>query len=157
MRCMIRKIYGGKLNVSDRDKLDQYLTSVRDVEKRLQMSQEWLDRPKPKAPIKPIRDEERMQIDEMPLMYDLLVLALQTDSTRVATFEIPMGFKTSELDLDSYHGLSHHGKEEGRLEQLRTVEKYFMEQFGGLDRLKEAGIFNDTLVVQEAVWEMPHA
>ena len=94
------KSMGGKLNVSDRDKLDQYLTSVRDVEQRLQMSQEWLDRPKPKAPIKPIRDEERMQIEEMPLMYDLLVLALQTDSTRVATFEIPMGFKTSELDLD---------------------------------------------------------
>ena len=142
------KSMGGKLNAPDRDKLDQYLTSVRDVEKRLQMSQEWLDRPKPKASIKPIRDEERMQIDEMPLMYDLLVLALQTDSTRVATFEIPMGFKTSELDLDSYHGLSHHGKEEGRLEQLRTVETYLMTQFGGfLDQLKEAGIFNDTLVV----------
>lgn len=142
------KSMGGKLNAADRDKLDQYLTSVRDVERRLQMSREWLNRPKPKSPIKPVRDEERMQIEEMPLMYDLLVLALQTDSTRVATFEIPMGFQTSELEVGSYHGLSHHGKEEGRLAQLRTVEAYFMTQFGKfVDRLKEAKVFEDTLVV----------
>ncbi|MBT7867181.1 MAG: DUF1552 domain-containing protein, partial [Opitutales bacterium] len=132
----------------DRDKLDQYLTSVREVEQRLQMSKEWLDRPKPNSPIDRVLDEDRMHIEEMPLMYDLLVLALQTDSTRVATFEVPMGFQTSELEVGSYHGLSHHGKEENRLGELQIVEAYLMKQFGlFVDRLKEAKVFDDTLVV----------
>ena len=139
---------GGKLNAPDRDKLDQYLTSVREVEQQLQMSQAWLDRPKPASPIAPVTDEERMHLEEMPLFYDLLALALQTDSTRVATFEIPMGFRTSELEVGSYHGLSHHGKSEDRLGQLKVVEAYLMKQFGHfIDRLKEAQVFDDTLVV----------
>lgn len=138
----------GKLNAADRDKLDQYLTSVREVEKQLQMSKEWLDRPKPKSPIEAVADQERLHIEEMPLFFELLTLALQTDSTRVASFEIPMGFNTSELELDSYHGLSHHGKEAGRLEQLEIVEAYFMKQFSFLlDQLKEAKLFDDTMVV----------
>ncbi len=137
-----------KLNAADRDKLDQYLTSVRDVERSLQMSREWLDRPKPQSPIDPVVDEERMQIEEIPLFYDLLTLALQTDSTRVATFEIPLAFRTSELDVGSYHGLSHHGKSEGRLEQLQVVEKYLLTQFGHfIDKLKEAKVFDDTLII----------
>ncbi len=97
------------LNVADRNKLDQYLTSVRDVERRLQMSREWLDQPKPKAPIDEVLDEERQHLDEVALFYDLMALALQTDSTRVATLETGMGFRPSELDLDGYHGISHHG------------------------------------------------
>jgi hypothetical protein len=107
------------LNIADRNKLDQYLTSVRDVEKRLQMSKEWIDRPKPISPIDDVAEEERMQIDEMKLLYDLLALALQTDSTRVATLEIPLGFQTVELNLGGYHGLSHHSKSEDRLSQLQ--------------------------------------
>lgn len=139
---------GGKLNAADRDKLDQYLTSVREVERQLQMSKEWLDKPKPNSPIDAVIDEDRMHIEEMPLFYELLTLALQTDSTRVATFEIPMGFQTFELEVGSYHGLSHHGKEASRLEQLQIVEAYFMKQFNFLlDQLKEAQVFDDTLVV----------
>ncbi len=138
----------GQLNAADRNKLDQYLTSVRDVERRLKMSAEWLDRPKPKSPIQPVLSEQRMHIEEIPLFYDLLALALQTDSTRVATFEIPQQFNTTELEVGSYHGLSHHSKEEGRLEQLAIVENYLLTQFAGfLDRLKEANIFANTLVV----------
>ena len=67
----------GDLNNADRDKLDQYLTSVREVERRLQMSEAWLDKPKPKPGINPIADEERMHIEEIPLFFDLLTLALQ--------------------------------------------------------------------------------
>jgi hypothetical protein len=140
----------GNLNNADRDKLDQYLTSVRDVERRLQMSEAWLDKPKPNPGIDPIADEERMHIEEMPLFFDLLTLALQTDSTRVATFEIPMGFTTSDLDnvTSGYHGLSHHSKGENKLEQLKVVEDYIFTQVNRLfDGLQEAKIFNDTLVV----------
>ena len=138
----------GKLSAADRQKLDQYLTSVRDVEKQLQMSQAWLDRPKPASPIDPVADEERMHIEEIPLFYDLLTLALQTDSTRVATFEIPMGFRTTELEVGSYHGLSHHSKSEERLGQLQIVEAYLMEQFAHfIDQMKEAQVFDHTAVV----------
>ena len=143
------KTLNGKLDASDRDKLDQYLTSVREVERRLQMSREWLDKPKPKSPIKTIGQAERQHIEEMPLLCDLLALALQTDSTRVTTFEVPISFRTSELNVGGYHSLSHHSKSEDRLGQLQKVEKYWMEQFGFfLNRLKEKKVFNDTLVVQ---------
>ena len=136
------------LNTADQDKLDQYLTSVRDVERRLQMSKEWLYRPKPKPSIEEVQDEERQQIDEVELFYDLMALALQTDSTRVATFETGLGFRTSELDLDSYHGLSHHGKSEGRIGQLQVVEAFLTTKLSNfLERLKESQIFDDTLVV----------
>ena len=142
------KTLNGKLDASDRDKLDQYLTSVREVERRLQMSREWLDKPKPKSSIKTIGQAERQHIEEMPLLCDLLALALQTDSTRVTTFEVPISFRTSELNVGGYHSLSHHSKSEDRLGQLQKVEKYWMEQFGFfLNRLKEKKVFNDTLVV----------
>ncbi len=142
------KLMAGNLDASDRSKLDQYLTSVRDVERRLQMSDAWLDKPKPKSPIKAVEDEERMQIEEIPLFMDLMTLALQTESTRVATFEVPLGFHTQDLDVGSYHGLSHHSKQAGLLTQLQVVEKYLMTQFAHLfGKLKEAGLMNNTLVV----------
>ncbi len=142
------KQLGGNLDAADRSKLDQYLTSVRDVERRLKMSEAWLGRPKPKSPIDAIKDEERMQIEEIPLFLDLMTLALQTDSTRVATFEVPLQFHTTDLDVGSYHGLSHHSKQEGLLTQLQVVEKYLMTQFAHLfGKLKEAGLMDSTLVV----------
>lgn len=136
------------LNAPDRDKLDQYLTSVRDVERRLQMSKEWLDRPKPKPPIPEVQNEERQHIDEVALFYDLMALALQTDSTRVTTLETGLGFRTSELDLGSYHQLSHHGKSPDRLGQLRVVEAFLATKLSDfISRLKEAQIFDDTMIV----------
>ena len=136
------------LNAADRDKLDQYLTSVRDVERRLQMSKEWLNRPKPKAPIDEVLDEERQHIDEVALLYDLMALALQTDSTRVATLETGLGFRTAELDLGAYHGLSHHGKSKDRIGQLQVVEAFLTTKLSNfISRLKEAKIFDNTLVV----------
>jgi hypothetical protein len=136
------------LNAADRSKLDQYLTSVRDVERRLQMSKEWLDRPKPKSPIAEVQDEERQHIDEVALFYDLMALSLQTDSTRIATLETGMGFRTSELDLDGYHGISHHGKAPGRIDQLRIIESFLSTKLSNfITRLKEAQVFDNTLIV----------
>lgn len=136
------------LGTADRKKLDQYLTSVRNVERRLQMSKEWLDRPKPKPSIDVVLDEERQHIDEVALFYDLMALALQTDSTRVATLETGMGFRTSELDLGSYHGLSHHGKSPDRIGQLQVVEAFLTTKLSEfISRLKETQIFDNTLIV----------
>ena len=112
------------------------------------MSKEWLDRPKPKSPIDEVQDEERQHIDEVALFYDLMALALQTDSTRVATLETGLGFRTSELDLGSYHGLSHHGKAPGRIDQLKVIEGFLTTKLSDfISRLKEAKIFEDTLIV----------
>lgn len=136
------------LNAADRDKLDQYLTSVRYVERRLQMSKEWLDRPKPKSPIDEVPNEERQHIDEVALLYDLMALALQTDSTRVATLETGLGFRTAELDLGSYHGLSHHSKSEDRIGQLQVVEAFLTARLSNfISRLKDARVFDNTLIV----------
>ena len=136
------------LGSTDRNKLDQYLTSIRDVEQRLRMSRKWLDRRKPEPPIDEVVDETRQHIDEIALFYDLLALALQTDATRVATLETGMGLRTAELNLGSYHQLSHHGKSPDRIDQLRVVEAFLTTKLSNfLSRLKEAQIFDDTLVV----------
>ncbi len=136
------------LNTADQNKLDQYLTSVRDVERQLQMSNQWINRPKPEATIQEIQDEERQQIDEVGLFYELMALALQTDSTRVTTLETGLGFRTSELDLESYHALSHHGKAEDRIDQLKVVESFLTGKLNNfISRLKEAEIFDQTLIV----------
>lgn len=112
------------------------------------MSKEWLDRPKPKSPIEEVQDEERQDIDEVALFYDLIALALQTNSTRVATLETGLGFRTAELNLGSYHGLSHHGKSEGRIEQLQVVESFLTTKLSDfISRLKEAKILDDTMIV----------
>ena len=136
------------LNAADRGKLEQYLTSVRDVERRLQMSKEWLDLPKPQPPMEEVLDEERRHVDQVALFYDLMALALQTDSTRIATLETGLGFRTTELDLGSYHGLSHHGKSADRIGQLQVVEAFLTTKLSNfISRLKEARIFDSTLIV----------
>ncbi|MBH57234.1 MAG: hypothetical protein CMJ82_08630 [Planctomycetaceae bacterium] len=136
------------LNKADQNKLDQYLTSVRDVERQLQMSREWLNRPKPDSPIDAIHEDERQHVDEVALFYDLMALALQTDSTRVATLETGMGFRTNELNLESYHAISHHGKSEGRIDQLQVIESFLTTKLSDfITRLKDAEIFEDTLIV----------
>ena len=117
-----------KLNRNDGQKLDEYFSSVRDVETKLALDQQWLSVPKPKAPI----DEpanKGLTLD-LPAIYDLIALALQTDSTRVATLEIANGFSASALGIkQGYHGLSHHGKVKDSIDLLVQIELYQMEQF----------------------------
>tara|TARA_Y100001934_G_scaffold97154_1_gene119958 strand:+ start:224 stop:1471 length:1248 start_codon:yes stop_codon:yes gene_type:complete len=136
------------LNSADRLKLDQYLTSLRDVEKRLQMSELWVNRPKPETTFDEVANQERQHIDEVAIFYDLMALALQTDSTRVATLETGLGFRTSELDLAGYHSISHHGKSDDRIAQLQVIETFLTSKLSGfIQRLKDAEIFDDTLIV----------
>lgn len=112
----------------DREKLDEYLTSVRSVEARLQMSDEWLDRPKPKVGIKqPLPNQAFTK--RLPLFYDLTKLALQTDSTRVVALSIPGNLPVQDLGLQgNYHAFSHHGKSERLLNPLLTIERYQIQQ-----------------------------
>ena len=118
-----------QVNREDKEKLDEYFTSVRDVEKRLQMRQRWENEPKPKAPFD--KPANRNTVEDLPMLYELIALALQTDSTRVATLEIGGSYLPQNLGIDkSYHGLSHHGKDEAAIADLIKLETHQIEHFG---------------------------
>jgi len=130
------KILSQQLGKADQEKLDEYLNSVREVERKLGMSREWLHKPKPTVDIE--EPSEGSLTYTVPAFYELLALALETDSTRVATLGIPGSIDTADLGLSgSYHGFSHHGKAEKLRQGLLIIEKYQVEQVGRfLDRLK---------------------
>ena len=118
-----------RVNQEDKAKLDEYFTSVRDVEKRLQLRRRWEGLPKPAAPFD--RPVNRNRVDDLPLLYELIALALQTDSTRIATLEIGGDFLPQNLGIDkAYHGLSHHGNDETAIKHLLTLEEYQIRHFG---------------------------
>jgi hypothetical protein len=118
-----------RVNREDKDKLDEYFTSIRDVEKRLELRQRWASLPKPKPPFE--RPENKNRVEDLPMLYELMALALQTDSTRIATLEIGGDFLPQNLGIEkSYHGLSHHGNDEAAIKHLITLETYQIEQFG---------------------------
>ncbi|MEO1523795.1 MAG: DUF1552 domain-containing protein [Planctomycetota bacterium] len=122
------KALSKEINHEDRDKLDEYFSSIRDVEKRLASRRQWHDQPKPDAPME--KPANRNTVDDLPIFYELIALALQTDSTRVATLEIGGSFLPQNLGIDkSYHSLSHHGNDEKSVEHLLTLETYQLEQF----------------------------
>lgn len=121
------RILSNDLWARDRQKLDEYFTSVREVEKRLQMAEAWVDRPKPKVGLKTPGGKEPFP-QKLSLFYDLLTLALQTDSTRVATLSIPGTLPVGDLGLTGgYHSFSHHGKDPELRRGLLQIEKMQIE------------------------------
>ena len=80
------------LGARDRQKLDEYFTSVREVEQRLVKAQEWVRKPKPKVDAVPPTDIPNAadMVGRTRLMFDLIPLALQTDSTRFITMNIEL-------------------------------------------------------------------
>ncbi|HEX8915262.1 MAG TPA: DUF1552 domain-containing protein [Humisphaera sp.] len=104
-----------RVSAADRHRLGEYFESVRDVERQLQMSGEWVNRPKPKAPVPAPQDlppGEAQQREKLQLMFDMIHLALVTDATRSITIKT----------FGGHHDLSHHGKEPKKLAACRQVE-----------------------------------
>ena len=143
-----------EVGAGDRDKLDAWYTSVRELEQRLEASEEWVDRPKPKVQ-PPKRDADRNNAaDQERAMLDIVALALQTDSTRFVTLHCT-GNNVNALEgvQQSYHSLSHHGRDEELLEQLTIVEQAMIDSWGNfLRKLKgiEQGdhdLLDDTMVL----------
>jgi hypothetical protein len=145
-----RRLYK-KVNHEDRDKLEEYFTSVRDVEKRLELRERWAEQPKPEAPFP--KPANKNTVDDLPLMYEMMALALQTDSTRVATLEIGGSFLPQHLGIErSYHSMSHHGNDPDTIANLITLETYQIEQFGKfLTRLSGISDGNQSLLDSTAV------
>lgn len=118
-----------KVNREDQEKLDEYFTSIRDVEKRLELRRQWTDQPKPDAPF--AKPANANTVEDLPMLYELIALALQTDSTRVATLEIGGSFLPQHLGIEkSYHGLSHHGNDAEAVGHLLALEAYQIGNFG---------------------------
>ena len=114
------------LGSGDRDKLDEYLTSVRELERRLVQDEVWYKTPKPKVDVKPLQDIPNANdlIGRTRLLFDLTHLALQTDSTRLVTIMLSGSTYAPPIPGVSlgHHDLSHHGKDPAKLEQLKLVE-----------------------------------
>jgi hypothetical protein len=138
----------------DRQRLDQYFTSVRDLEHRLLVSKGWETKPKPvvnqPAPFDPANPA--LYMDKVKVMYDLARLALETDSTRAVTLMLD-GVSAPVLEIpnvtltDSYHNLSHHGKSETKRGQLKIIDEWHMKLLAGLiANLKSVREGEDTLL-----------
>lgn len=124
------------LNQQDLNKLDEYFTSVREVEQRMVKAQEWARRPKPEVISKPPVDIANA-VDvpaRVRLMIDLMHLAIQTDSTRFITFALNglNAVPTIPGVTQDWHNLSHHGQDPAKLSELKVVELQQMQLFGEL-------------------------
>jgi len=116
-----------ELGKRDQEKLDEYFSAVRDLEGRLVQNEAWAQRPKPKVDAKPPTDIQTRTdaIGRMKLMQDLIVLALQTDSTRTITLRLNGMNAVPEIEgvKNDWHNLSHHGQDPAKIEELKVIEK----------------------------------
>lgn len=139
------KSIGAGLGHEDRDKLDEYLTSVRELEQRMAKDVEWAGRPKPKVDVEPPKDIANAAdlIGRTRLLFDLSHLALQTDSTRLITIMLAGSSFAPPIQGVSlgHHDLSHHGKDPEKLAQLKIVEmetmKTVRDLLGKLEQSRE--------------------
>ena len=140
----------------DQQTLDQYLTSVRELEQRLVQQEAWAKLPKPIVDAKPPTDiEDRANFSgQMKLLFDLIALALQTDSTRLITLKGPGGNEVVSLNGvdDGWHNLSHHGRSPEKIDQLSIIEKEEMRLFSEfLQKLNSIQEGEKTLLDQTAI------
>ena len=140
-----------QLGQRDKEKLNEYFTSVRDVEKQIELNRRWSTVPKPDPKMK--EPDNTGFVSDLPVMYDLIALALQTDSTRISTFEIGGDFEAAAFGLKGgYHGLSHHGMRQESIDALIKMERYQVEQFARfLTKLKAIEDGDGTLLEHSMV------
>jgi hypothetical protein len=142
------------LGPRDRDRLDQYFTGVRDLEGRLGEAREWETRPKPVVKVAPPVDPAtpKQYMDKVKLMYDMAMLAFETDSTRLITLMLdsvnsPAIEVEGTATTDGYHNLSHHGKSPAKIGQLEAIDHEHMKLLASLfSQLKEKREGNETLL-----------
>lgn len=144
-----------RISSTDRAKMDEFSTSVREVERRLAKSELWLDTPKPSVDAEPPVDPASRAefITRMKNIFDIAYLSLKTDSTRIITFDI---FEQNSVNIEgvnnAYHGLSHHGKDSSNISQLKLIETEIIEQIQNfLSRLKQTQENDTTLLDRTTV------
>ena len=128
------------LSPADKQRLDQYYTSVRDLEQRLASAEEWEHNPKPKVTATPPEDEKdhRAFAKQTQIMFDVIKLAFETDSSRLVSLFI---------DTTVIHNITHHGNRPEVLAELRAKEESQFDALAGfLKVLSEAKEEGDTLL-----------
>ncbi|HSI11119.1 MAG TPA: DUF1552 domain-containing protein [Chthoniobacter sp.] len=138
----------------DKERLDQYFTGVRDLEKRMAMAREWERKPKPIVKATMPKDPEgpREYMEKVRLMYDMARLAFENDSTRLITLMLdsvnsPAIEVEGQNTTDGYHNLSHHGKSPTKLAQLEMIDREHMKLLSSLfTELKTAHEGTDRLL-----------
>ena len=130
-----RRVQRG-LSKTDNDKLDEYFQGIRDIETRLGKDEDWLDVPKARAPLAEPAPGLKGR-DEIELMYNLIVAALQTDSTRVMSYRLPGQELLKSMDVTlSAHNISHYSPGD-RMDASKARDKAHSELLAGLiDKLK---------------------
>ncbi|MBM3723851.1 MAG: DUF1552 domain-containing protein [Acidobacteria bacterium] len=150
-----------RLGSADKERLDQYATSVREVEQRLQVARSWemKAKPSPSGPAPADLQDKKLFFEKIGLMLSIAQLAFETDSTRIVTL-MADAFVTPAFQLngrapttESYHGLSHHGQAETKVKQLEEADRQQMalirDLIGNLARRQEAGsrLLDQTMVL----------
>ena len=145
------------LGTADRDKLDEYFSSIRELEHGLARSEAWSRRPRARVQARPPQDIHNPAdlIGRARLMFDLIHLALQTDSTRLVTVLL-LGTSLvppiAGVNL-GHHDLSHHGQDPSKIAQLRLIELEKMRAFRGfLAKLKDTREQGASLLDRTAVF-----
>lgn len=156
----------GALGTDDRHKLDEYLTAIRDLERRMQDEKDWLRKPRPTVekivfgkdqgldPEKSGLEYRRYQ----RLMFDVIALALQTDSTRVISYmarsdgQDGTGAWKEKGNKYNYHEMTHHGEDPDKLKWFTQADVWYMEEWAYfLNKLKgikegDATLLDHTMV-----------
>jgi len=122
----------------DKEKMEEYFDSLRDIEVGLQRQAEWSKVPKPKPTIDAPAPGGLLASDEITLTLDLIILALQTDSARVATYRVPTNILLKELEITiSAHQMSHYKSSASKREASEKRDKRLMEFYAYfIDKLK---------------------
>jgi hypothetical protein len=131
-----------RLSDADRRRVDLYLASIREAEQRLQQDEQWCNTPKPRVDM-PVPASElggAQLVARSQQWFDIVHLALQTDSTRVITLHLGTQDQTGIPNITlAHHDASHHGQEPGKLEQLAGIEDAEIGVFGNfLRKMKES-------------------
>jgi hypothetical protein len=151
------KALRSSLGSYDRDKLDEYLASVRELEERMVNDESWARKTKPKVDVQPPKDIPNAAdlIGRTRLLFDLTHLALQTDSTRLITIMLAGSSFAPPIPgvTLGHHDLSHHGKDPGKLAQLKIVELETMRTLRDLlVKLKQSKEQDCTLLDQTTIF-----
>ena len=134
-----------KIGINDQRKIDEYLSSVREIEQRIQLTERKQIQNPDKSFKKPMGTPRGNQ-DHIRLMYDLMVLAFQADVTRVSTFMVAnAGSNRTYRNIGvsgGHHSLSHHGNNREKQNKIRKINRYHVEQLAyfleKMDSIKEA-------------------
>jgi hypothetical protein len=165
------------VGTSDRQKLDEYFTSVREIESQLQRDKAWSQKPKPMPSMDELGDYSRTLVPETPgfdyakyqkLMYDLIAVAFQTDSTRIITYnvrrEINGGtFPVHNVSKD-FHSLTHHNNDPKNLSELAQVDEInmgfwsaFLKRMDGIEQPNGKSLLESTVIAYSSGAGMDHS